>query len=262
MGKNIIWFEIKRQLAGTAAWTAALGLVLWSLTAGIYPIFQQNAADMKKIMESFPPEFAAAFDLNAAVLFNFGGFYSFCFTYIGLMGAIMAAWLGIAVFSREKRSGCADFLRTKPISGGKIFAGKLAACLLLLTGTNVIYMAVAVPLGRAHDTPMLPAGLSLFLTQLVFLAMGILYAVLARRVRSVSGTATLCGFAGFLMTVLLNLTGEKALQFAAPLKYFEPEKVFSGGGFDPKYALTGCAVMVACCTCAYLWETRRDILAV
>lgn len=261
MGKNIFLFEAKRQRADFFLWTAAITAALWGLTIGVYPIFEESADEMKKVMAGFPPQFAAAFSIDTANLFSFGGFYSFCFSYLGVMGAIMASSLALSIFSRERRAKCSDFLFTRPVSRGRAFCCKLLAGLALLALSNAVYLAAAAAIGRKNGTPLLLAGLSLFFTQLVFFALGTFYAVFAKKVRSVSGAATVFGFGAFLMTALLNLTGEAWLRYLAPLKYFEPAYVFAEGGYEFKYAITGLFVGAAGTLCAYLRYTKSDVSA-
>lgn len=262
MGKTIFRFEMKRQLIPFCLWTAALIGVLWGLMAGVYPTFQESAADIQKVVEGFPPQFAAAFGVNISDIFSFGGYYSFCFAYLGVMGAIMAASVGISIFSRERRAQCSDFLMTKPVSRGRIFTWKLVSGLFILTAANVIYLITAAAIGRANDTPMMAAGLSLLMTQLVFFALGIFYAVFAKRVRSVSGAATAFGFGAFLLSALYNIIGEEALRVLVPLKYFEPAAVFNQGRYEMRYALMGCFVGVVCLLSAYIRYTQSDIRAI
>ncbi len=262
---NVFRFELKAQLPGALGWTGGLLAVLAMMMGGIYPVFEQSTEGMIRVLESFPKEFSAAFGLDLQALFGYGGFYAFAFSYLSLMGAMMAVWLAAGSFGREKRCKCTDFLLTKPLPRTGVFGAKLAAgfCWLLVCG--LCYTALSLWLGLAAGAefgPVLGASLVLLPTQLCFYAAGVLVGVLLRRVRSVSALATAFGFGGFILTALVNLFEEEALRYIAPLKYYDPAPLFSGGGLVPAYAATGAAVTAACLALAFWRYTRSDIAAV
>ncbi|MEA4823689.1 MAG: ABC transporter permease subunit [Clostridiaceae bacterium] len=255
---NIFRFELKKQITSFLIWTVAIVAVMWGLMVGAYPVFQESVADIMKIMEGFPPQFAAAFGMDVKSIFNFGGYYSFCFGYISLMGAIMATSIGVSTFAREKRAKCSDFLLTRPISRGSIFAEKLLSGLSVLIAANVVYILAVIIAVANNGTDMLLASLSLLFTQLVFFAMGIFYATFVKKVRSVSSIATAFGFGAFILSALVNILEEESLRFVAPLKYFDPIKVFTDGGYELKYAVTGVAVVLLSIVLSYLRFVKSD----
>lgn len=270
---NIFLFELKAQLKSFVIWSAVIILTLAALMAGLYPVFYDSFDVVTELLKNFPPEFAAAFGLYLDDLFSYGGFFSFSFLYISLMGAIMAVILSVSAFAREKRSKCVDFLLTKPRTRGAVFISKLLSGLLLLAVFNIAFMAVAMlGYGTAGDISSSVAGndpgsfllaaFSLFPTQLVFYCAGILFAILARRVRSVSGAATAFGFAGFLLSALYGMLEEELLRFVTPLKYFDPAAVITSGSYEAKYAVTGLLIAAACVAVSYIRFFKSDTPAI
>ncbi len=262
---NIFKFELKAGLKGSAAWTVLLIAALIAFMGGVYPFFSESVDDVLRVIEGFPPEFAAAFNLEISSMFSFGGFYGFGFSYFSLLGAIMATSLGLSSFAREKRVKCADFLLTKPMSREAIFSAKLLSGLAILVVANVFYVIASMAIGASNDeggATMFMASLSLLLTQLVFYAAGVFFAVFAKRVRSVSGVATAFGFAGFILTALNNIFEEEAIRFIAPLKYFEPTALFASGAYEWQYALTGAVIAIACVAAAFVRFCKSDAHAV
>jgi ABC-2 type transport system permease protein len=232
--------------------------------AAFYGPFMESKEAVKTALGSLPPAFALIFGVSINIIFTFGGFFQFIYTYLGLIGAIMAASLALYAFSREKRSKCVDFLFVKPVERSRIFLYKLLSCLMLIVITNVLFVASSViayningqdPGGAGR---LVLASMSLFLMQLTFLSMGILYATYARKVRSVSGIATSFGFAGFILMALYSLIKEDVIRYISPLTYFSPGTVFLTGGFDAKYAVTGAVVAVACVALAYVKYVKSD----
>jgi len=264
---NVFRFELGRAWKNAAIWTLLILGLLGGLVIGALPMFLESRAGVEAMLANFPPAFAAPFGMQLDNLFSFGGFYSFGFLYFSLLGAIMAAGIGLDLFSREKREKCMDFLLTKPRGRGRLFGEKLLAALSLLLASNALFVAESLALYRAYaPAPLEPghaliAASSLFFTQVVLLAVAIFVAVFARKIRSVSGVATAIGFAGFLLSALNSLLEEEKFRYVTPFKYFDVEKAFQTGSFDVPYALTGAVVAIFLVCAAYLRYTKRDIPA-
>ncbi len=265
---NTFLFEIKLRLGSFIIWTLCICAVLFIFMFGIFPIYMENAKDMLSLIESYPKELLLAFGFEIETMFSFGGFYSFSFTYTGLIGSIMAASLGISIFSAEKRNKCMDFILTKPVSRENLFLSKLSAAIAYLVVVNAIFIASAVMIYNSNDVGTITfeefiiASFSLFLTQLVFLAIGIFFAVCSKKIRSVSSTATTLGFAFFGISALYNVLKEEFLRFISPLKYFDPLQIFVNGSFEAKYVLSAIVVVAICVILSFVKFCKSDVNAV
>ena len=261
---NIFLFESKAQLKSFMTWVISL-LFFWLLfVVMFYGVFMDSRAAVEQALHSLPPIFAAIFGVQAKTIFTFGGFFQFIYTYIGVIGAIMASSLALSAFSREKRSKCVDFLFVKPVERGQVFVSKLLSCLMFIIVTNVLFIISTVIAYAANGQDpngigrLIMASLSLFFMQLVFASIAILYAVLARKVRSVSGIATAIGFAGFILMALYSLIKEDVIRFISPLTYFNPGTVFLTGRYETKYVITAAVVIVTCVALSYVKYTKSD----
>lgn len=261
---NIYLFELKAQLKSFIIWALSMLLIYFMFMSGMFNVLLDSRGAVEKAISGFPPAFAAAFNLHLEKIFTFGGFYSFIFSYLAVVGAIMAVSMSVSVFAREKRSRCIDFLLAKPVSRERIFMIKLMVVLTLLAVMNILYIAVSVIsyTGLNSDSSdignLIWASCAMFLTQLVFMAVGIIFAVYAKKVRSVSGAATAIGFSGFILSALQSLLEKEYIRYIAPLKYFEPSAVFETGGFEVKYALTAIVVIVVCVAASFFKYSRSD----
>jgi ABC-2 type transport system permease protein len=261
---NIFAYETRSQLKNFIVWTATILLIFYLFVSALYGVFVESREAVEKTYNGFPPAFAKAFGILIDQIFTYGGFFQFVFTYIALMGAIMASSLGLSVFSREKRSKCVDFLLTKPVSRGRIFILKLLSCLMLIVILNVLFVLISLYGYKGSNAEpiengrLIWASSALFFTQLVFLSLGMLYAVYVRKVRAVSGIATGFGFAGFILMALVSILREENLRFISPLSYFTPSAVFTAGGYETKYAVTAAVVVAACFILSYLRYCRAD----
>ncbi len=260
-------FELRRGLGSAASWTAVLLALLIALMRAVYPVYSASRADVERVLAGFPPEFSAAFGVSLDDMFSYGGFYAFGSLYLTLLGTIMAAALGIAIFAREKRAKCTDFLLTKPMTRGALFRQKLLAALTPLFCANLLYAAATLWLYRTSGGMRVPVGNvllasgALFLTQVVMLSVAITAAVLFRRVRSVSGLAMAIAFGAFVLSALQNILEEEALRYVTPYRYFDVATAFFDGRFEAQYALTAALVTAALLAVSYLVYCRRDAAA-
>ena len=265
---SIFAYECKSQLKSFISWTVGLvgGFLLF--VAAFYGAFMESKAAVEQALSHLPPAFAAVFGVEVEKMFTFGGFFQFAYTYLSLAGAIMASVTGIAIFSREKRNKCADFLLVKPLRRSAIFGQKLLSAAALLTVFNVLYVAAVLAVyagqgaGEEGYARVALAGSSLFFLQMVFLGAAVLFATLAAKVRSVSGAGMAMGFAGFLLMALHSLTEEEAVRWISPLEYFAPSQALATGAFEAKYALAGAALAVVCIAAAFWRYCKSDARAV
>ena len=265
---NMLIFEIKRRLVSVLIWAMAICLTLWGFIAGAYPYYSRSTAAIRKVMEGFPKGFGGFFGVDIQILFSFGGFYNFVFTYISLLAAILMLYLGISLFSEEKRAGCTDFLMTKPLSRRGAFANKIIAGLLMLFMVSVLYGAVNLALYVKFSSEsgvtvehLLLGSLSMGMTGLVFYGIGILYATMVNRIHSVGGTATLLGFAFFILSAVISLLDKKILNYFGLLRYFEAYTVFKSGTYRPDRIVAGTVVLLICLIISCKIYVYRDVRA-
>ena len=265
---NVYLFELKSLLKSTLVWTAAIAAILLLLMKVFYPAMIAAKAQMEAILSSYSPEVLKALGLDLDKIFSYEGFYVFSYTYIGLLAAIMAVSLTLQAMAREKRAKCADFILTKPMTRNGIFTAKFLACCSVVVLFNIIYvLLVAVDFLAQNGAANFPSHFYLLLlapglTQLVFVALSALYAVCAKKVRSISGTATAFGFAALLLSSLVEMLEMDWLNYIAPLQYFNPSFIFNTGSFAPRLTVMAIAVFICCLILAVLRNRRQDITAV
>ena len=265
---NIFRFETKSLFKSFLIWAVSLLAMFLLFVAAFYGAFIDSKDAVKKALESLPPAFALIFGISINTIFTFGGFFQFIYTYISLVGAIMAVSFALSAFAREKRSKCVDFLLVKPVERSRVFVYKLLSCLSLIALTNLLFIGCTVIAYTVNGQPasgmgrVILSSLSLFFTQLVFLCLGLLYATFARKVRSVSGTATAFGFAGFILMALYSLIKEEIVRYVSPLMYFNPGTVFLTGRYETKYVITAAIVSAACIALSYVKYCKSDTQAI
>ena len=247
-------FELTRQALSYLG-TCALALLLSvGLLGGFYPVFHDAQHEFAAVLASYPPQFLEAFGAGSDIL-TFAGFLSFVAVYLELTVAIAGFGWGLAVFGRERRDRCDEFLLTRAQGRVSIFGQKLLACLIGIAGVTAALVLGAI--GAAHVTDLCADTGRLALAFaamggvcLVFMLMGALAGVLLPRVRSVSGWATSAGIIGFILAVLPDLTDEDKLRAISPFSWFSPAHVMEAGTLDAGYlaiaiAVGACSLVVA-----------------
>lgn len=265
---NIYLFELKAQWKNALAWTLAILLFLAIFQLGIYPAFADSLNEVMDIISNYPKPFLAAFGFSNDAMFSFIGFFSLTYSYLALMGAIMAVSLSVSAFAREKRSKCSDFLLTKPRSRGEIFWTKMAEVITLITLSNLVIILIAALIYVNSGEPREDLGTflictgGLFFTQIVFTALGTAIAVFAKKIRSISGIATAVGFSAFILSALYSILKEETIRYLAPLKYFDPVAFYSDGSFEFQYVCTAIIITLGLIATAYFAYCKHDTQSV
>lgn len=264
---NVYFFELKAQLRSFITWTIALVALCAAFIGAVLPLYMNEKVSFQRMLDSFPASFTKIFGIDTQNIFGFEGFYSFIFLYLGMAAAIMAASFTISIFYREKRTKSLDFLLVKPRTRSSLFFSKLAASLTLIVGANIFYMltytlmtAARLP-DQSRNMAFYWAGLSVFFTQVLFMALGAAYAVSAKRIRSVAGTATSFGLIGFVLVSVSNLVDVAYSELISPLSYFSPAHVFEKGFYDPLMFMVALALASASLAWAYTLFVRSDVRA-
>ena len=261
---NIYVRELTAQLKTFILWTISIIVVFLLFMSGMFDVLMASRDTVEKAIAGFPSVFLLVFGLKPDEFFTFGGFFGFIFSYIALVGAIMAVSVSVSIFSREKRSKCVDFLLTKPVSRETIFFWKLLASLTILIVANILFVLVSVAAFSGSGTQgtdpgrLVWASCGLFFTQIIFMTIGLVFAVFVKKVRSVSGIATAVGIGGFILSALYELLDSESIRYIAPLKYFDTAHVIKTGGYEINYVITAVIVVLICGGLAFFRFTQSD----
>ncbi|MFZ7101741.1 MAG: ABC transporter permease subunit [Peptococcaceae bacterium] len=264
---NIFRHELKAYRKSTIIWTLSLiGLVVLFFT--LFPSISKEAGEFKKLMEGFPEAVRIALGLAVENIGSIIGFYSYGFLYISLVGAIQAMNLGVSIVSREVREKTADFLLTKPVTRSQVLTAKLLAALSSLVLTNVGYLAGAITIASLVATQefslkiFLLISLTLFYIQLIFLALGLIISVVIPKLKAVLPISLGTVFAFFMIGALAATTGDDALRYITPFKYFEVNYIAQHAGYETSFIVAALSFITAALTASYFIYNKKDIPAV
>ncbi len=263
---NIFLHELKSYRKSAFIWAlsmAALSVMYIFIFIGL----GKDIAEFQGIIDKLPDMVKKLLSVYTDTLSTLEGFYSFVFVYILLCGAIQAMNLGVSIISKEIREKTADFLLTKPVARTEIMTSKLAAAVVSLIITNAIYVALTLTSTLAVKTEfsikiLLMISATLIFIQLIFMALGVVIAVLAGKIRSVIAISLSTVFGFFILNMFGSVIGEKAIRYITPFKYFDFGYIVKNSAYELSYIIIGTAFILITVAASYMIYTKKDIHAV
>jgi ABC-2 type transport system permease protein len=234
----------------------------------VFPSFASNVEETKKLISGYSPEMLRAFGVDLNTLFTILGFYSFLFIYILFCGAVQATNMGISIISKENRNKTADFILTKPVPRSRVITGKLMAILVSLLITNIVYLAVSILYANMLESAdysqksFILISLSLLLVQIMFATIGVIIAVLTRKIKSVVSVSLSVVFGFYILGMLSSIIKEDAVNYFTPFKYFDANYITKNGAYDMPYAILFIAVVAVLTLSSLITYSKKDIHAV
>lgn len=264
---NIFLYELKANRKTAMIWTVVLiGVALMYLM--IYPSFTKDMSQVNKMIEGYPLVVRKAMGLSMESFSTLLGFYGFVFTYITLCGSIQAMNIGTSILSKEIREKTADFLMTKPVSRVTIMTSKLLAAFCTLVSTNAVYLFVVIVFSKfiskeSFDTKkFILITLTLILIQLMFMAIGIIISVIAKKIKSVISITISTVFGFFIISMLGSVIGDKAVRYITPFKFYDTSYIIKHAAFEGNFIIFEAILIVAAILLSYVIYMKKDIHAV
>lgn len=264
---NIFKYEMKMYFKTTLIWLASLSMIMFFFS-GIYPMFQDSAVAMNKILASFPEGMKKALGLTTLDLSSIMGFFGFMFAYILLAGGIQAMNLGLSLLSVEQREKTADFLMAKPIKRIQIVHAKFAVGLTYIVLTNVFFSIISwitlvVISETVVDSKLLFLFLgSLFLTQLFFLSLGMFMSVFMNKLKTVVPISLGVVFAFFILNMLNESLEGQPLTALTPFAYYNAGQIYGDMSYDMLWLGLNILLFALMSAGAYIQFIKKDIPSV
>lgn len=263
---NIFLHELKAYRKSIIIWAcsmAALAVMYIFIFSGL----SGDIESFKDVIKSLPEVVRKLLSIYVDSLSTLEGFYSFVFVYIVLCGAIQAMNLGVSIVSKEVREKTADFLLTKPVSRERILTFKLLAALTSLVLTNILYLAITLPMTFTVNTAFsmkifLMISATLFFVQLMFLSLGVIVSVSVGKIKSVIAVSLSTVFGFFVVSMLGSIIGDKAVRYISPFKYFDLPYIVKNAAYETSYIVVGIIFVIAAIAASYLVYVKKDIHAV
>ena len=176
--------------------------------------------------------------------------------------------LGTSIVSKEVREKTADFLLTKPVTRTTVLTAKLSAALVSLIVTNIVYIVAATVMAYQVETevfslkPFILLSITMFLTQLMFLALGIIVSVLVPRMKSVLTVSLSTVFAFYFLGMISATTGDETKRYLSPFKYFDSAYIMNHSAYEVPFLFVGAGIIIFAVAASYVVYSKKDIHAV
>ena len=261
---NIFRFEFRHLQKTNLIWTIAL-IIVMGLFMFLFTTLQADFTAFFDMMDGLPAFLQDALSLHTLNIGTILGFYGFSLFYILLFAAIQAMNYGMSTVSIELSQNTADFLFTKPVTRTKILRAKLAAIVVSLLITNILYTCatiLALNLVKTAEfslTALFLIQLSILLFQLLFVAIGIFVAVFLKRIKSVLPITLGFVFGFFIIDMLNQSLADIKLSFLSPFAYFKPSFIIENLSFDLPYFLLTIGLIFVLTTVTFIVYHRKDL---
>lgn len=261
---NILLHELRAYRKSTIIWTISL-VGTAALFMSFFPAFTKDTEEFTKLLEGYPVALREAFGINLDNFFSILGFYCYGLSFVTLCGAIQAMNIGTSIVSKEIREKTADFLLTKPVTRATVLTNKLLAALISILLTNIVYIGAATFLAFQVATEdfsvsiFILLSLTVFLVQLLFLAIGIIISVIVSRIKSVLTVSLATVFAFYFLGMF---SADEAKRYLSPFKYFDTAYIMEKSNYEVSFLITGAVVIIVAIAASFIIYAKKDIHSV
>ncbi len=261
---NVYLRELQAYRKSTITWILSLSGLIVTFMA-LYPAFTQDVEATKELMSSLPEAVRAAFNIALSNFFTVYGFFGYLLSFAILSGAIQAMNVGTGVISKEVSGKTADFLLSKPMKRSRVMSAKLAAALTVILATNVAFSAVSYFVAASVAKEPLDGGLllllssTLLLVQLVFLALGALFAVTIPKIKSVVSVTLPTVFAFYIIGMIGDVLENESVRYISPFKFYDPNYIITNQRLEGRYLAVEAAFVLVAIVASYVIYLKKDV---
>jgi len=249
--KSIILKELRLQRKLLMIWS--LILLLTAAFGGIEFKGLQNQMDMlESTVANFPKIVKILFGVDAFPISTPLGGYASMFYWYQIVVFAFAVYIGFYIVGKDEKQNYADFIYTKPYDRKTVLLAKsivvliINAVLALVTALgSFLFLVPFLPNGHELLPYIITSTIGMFLTQLIFSSIGLMFGSIIKHYKM--GMFT--GFLVLILTYIISFVIEYAgnlnhLNFLSPVRYFNLPNL-AERGLSPIYlALTSVLITV------------------
>lgn len=261
---NVFRRELSAYRKSTIIWAVSLSAIILVFMA-LYPAFTADVEATKQVMSQFPEAVRAALNISLGNFFTLYGFFGYLLGLTMLAGSIQAMNLGVGVISKEVSGNTADFLLSKPISRSTVITAKLGAALVMILATNVAFSAAAyIAATVASEEPFeaqtfFLLSSTLLLVQLVFLALGALFAVIIPKVKSVVSVSLPTVFTFYIIGAIGDVLENDSFRYVSPFRFYDSNYIITNASLESRYLAVEAAIVIVAIALAYVIYLKKDV---
>jgi ABC-2 type transport system permease protein len=257
--------ELRLQRKLLAIWSFILFLT--GAFGGIEFKGLQNQMDMlESTVSNFPRIVKILFGVDTFPISTPLGGYASMFYWYQLVLFALAVYIGFYVISRDEKDNYSDFIYTKPYDRKTILLAKAvvvltinAALALVTAAGTVIFLVPFLVDGQSLMPYIITSTIGMFLTQMIFSAVGMLFGSLTGHYR----VGMIGGFMVLIVTYVISFIIEyngniDHLNFLSPVRYFNLGTL-AESGISPIYLVLTVALIALLIGSSIMRLGKRDL---
>ncbi len=261
---NIFLRELRANFKSFLIWSV---IVLLFVVVGFskFSAYEGNP-ELLAILDSMPPVMLEAFNMNAFNLTTVTGFFGVMYAYFALLLSISAAMWGTDIITKEERDKTVEFALTLPVTRARLITSKMMAALvnslglLLVTWVAILLNATAYETDSAFFKFVTLSMLTLFILQMLFLAIGIFLGCALTHYKRASSLAVSILLGTYFLSILSSMNEKlNFLKYFSPFKYFNPSEILLDSKIDPLFVGLSAGIIAVSLVGAYFTYAKRDL---
>lgn len=261
---NIIKRELKSNFKSRIIWSISMILLIIAVMTE-FEAFRDSTA-INDVLDSFPDAVLSAIGFGDADMTTLSGFISLISLYLYLPLTINASLLGSSIISKEERDKTAEFLFTLPVSRKKVIVNKIIAAVLDLLNLNLLTALTIVIMGMKYNPDnefykfLSLLFLGIFITQLIFLSIGMLIASIIKRYKKSGNISLTVLLVTYIISVLIGLTDKLGfLKYITPFEYFKASYILENLELKLVYIIISIIIILSGLIATFTFYSKRDL---
>lgn len=260
----ILFKELKKGGKALTVWTLSIAFML-AVCIVIYPEMKSEMDSMSDVFSNMGA-FSDAFGMDQLNFATLIGYYGLeCGNVLGIGGGLFAAFLGMAMLSKEEKEHTSEFLFSHPVSRFRVVLEKMIAVILQVVVLNVAVFLISLLSIKAvgESVPIkefLLIHVAYFLLQieLSLICFGISAFMKKGGIALGIGVAVMMYFAN----LVANITDKtEFLKYITPYAYSDSAKIVENKALDGTLISLGMAYMLVAVIAGFVKYTKKDISA-
>ena len=261
---NIFLREVKANFKSLFIW-GVIVVLFTSMGIAKFSAYEGNP-ELLAILDEMPPALMSAFSMNAFNLTTITGFLGVMVAFHALLLSIAAVMWGSDVIAKEERDRTVEFSLTLPVTRGRVVTAKALAAvvncigLLAITWGITLYSADRYNPDSGFYTFLYLSMVTLFIMQVIFLAVGIFLGCAMRQHKRASSAAVSLLLVTYFLSFLSDMSEDlEFLRYFSPFKYFNLVDILNASKIEMTPVWISLGIIVVALLGAYLSYSKRDL---
>ncbi|MFH2114380.1 MAG: ABC transporter permease subunit [Spirochaetota bacterium] len=240
--KTLFLKEFKLSLKGLLIWSAVV-IVTAVYAAVEYPLIAENMDTITQGFEMIPKVVRIMFGVNAVPIDTPLGMYVCMYYWYCLITFTHAAFIGVLFVTRDEQNRTSEFLYSRPYPRKTVIQAKMLNALVnigiiaIVTWLITVVSLLPVLAGPSIAGIVAYTMFGMFLTQMVFMGIGLLCSAIFRNNRTALAVSVSFMLATFSVAIAIEYFGDlPVFDFLSPFRFFNAPSV-AERGIRPIYVL-------------------------